>query len=305
MLSRLALNVHPSNMFSTCFAHWYFLHALEWMFHLASVDVFLYRNLIVSLSLSVWRIHHDFFTIDGKLIPNVSQECLKSKSTWWSMHLCVEITLTNCCSSTMSASSRSFVPWRSKQCTLPVVDLRVVLSEAMLRVNWHCDAVWHTLSFVCHMPTMVFPTSIVPSDRHLPLNIYLASVDKCWAWLLLASLKSARFCERKYARTTHDLNSVMNSGKSCASLSRRSIWSYVCLTPGVVTAFDFFVSSQDRQNNFNMAEIWLYFPNFRPSCSLRLRILFTANCGSCGMFSQSKSTCSGTNTWMQILFRCD
>ena len=49
----------------------------------------------------------------------------------------------------MSASSRSFVPWRSKRCTLPVVDLRVVLSEAKLRVNWHHDAVWHTLSFVC------------------------------------------------------------------------------------------------------------------------------------------------------------
>ena len=48
---RVLLWLCIQQMFSTCFAHCHFLHPLGCMFQLASVGVFLYRNLIVSVSL--------------------------------------------------------------------------------------------------------------------------------------------------------------------------------------------------------------------------------------------------------------
>ena len=239
-------------MFLTCFAHCHFPHPLEWKFQLASVDVFLYRNLIVSVSLSVWRIHQDLFesstaprtagacsklfvhlwrwylneshrrkvlvqsfpvscffakmsltllvvwtcpclpnprrlaydlalelsdsTIGGKLIPNVSQECLKSKSMWRSMHLCVEITLTN--AEFNDVCIFAFVRTVTSQTLHPSrrwLARRSVRSKVAVKLTlWCCLA--HVVVRIS-LPTMAFRASIVPSDRHLPLNISKVSTN--------------------------------------------------------------------------------------------------------------------------------
>ena len=83
-----------------------------------------------------------------------------------------------------------------------------------------------------------------------------------------------------------------NSGKSCASLSRRSIWSSVCLTPTRCDCNRFFVcprigkiiSTWPKSGSISRTSVHLAHSDWE-SC-------FTANCGSCGMFSQSQSTCS-------------
>ena len=113
--------------------------------------------------------------------------------------------------------------------------------------------------------------------------------DKCWAWLLQASLKSARSCE-KIAGTTHDLNSIINSGKSCASLSRRSIWSSVYFTPSMVTTFDCFIDPKSTSISGRSHDGYPFI--FGPThCWLRRR------CGLCVPTWWSHCLCDHWHGW--------